>query len=560
MSVMGRARILVVEDEGIIAEDLRMGLEEMGYDVVAVASTGEDAVREAQERRPDLVLMDVVLHGDMDGIEAAERIHARLNIPVIYLTAYSDEKILERAKIAEPFGYMIKPIRERDLYSTIEMALFKHEMERRLKESEQWFSGVLRSIGDAVIATDWDGAVKFMNPVAEALTGWSEQDAHKRPLCNVFVVVDEKTRKPFADLRGVLLNDGKQSTGERLNSLLRRRNEEMFVETGASPIRNEHGEMIGTVLVFRDVTDARNVYERLRLLSAATEQSSEGISVVDLDGKVLFINQAFAEMHGLRRDQILGRHVSIFHNKEQMPSVRVAMRIVREHGIFSGEIWHARADGTTFPGLMHNSLLRDEQGEGIGVIGTLKDITSAKKAEEALRESHEKLEAYSSSLEEMVRTRTQDLENSRKELKKYSESLEKTNEALKLIIQGVEAQKKDVEEKIAHNLNLTVSPIIDQLKSQDLPETAQFLLKSLEFNVTNIASTFGVRMTKEGHRLTPRELRICDMIRSGLSSKQMAKVMGISPQTILVHRKNIRKKLGLAKAKKNLASYLKSSL
>jgi len=560
MSVMGRARILVVEDEGIIAEDLRMGLEEMGYDVVAVASTGEDAVREAQERRPDLVLMDVVLHGDMDGIEAAERIHARLNIPVIYLTAYSDEKILERAKIAEPFGYMIKPIRERDLYSTIEMALFKHEMERRLKESEQWFSGVLRSIGDAVIATDWDGAVKFMNPVAEALTGWSEQDAHKRPLCNVFVVVDEKTREPFADLRGVLLNDGRQSTGERLNSLLRRRNEEMFVETGASPIRNEHGEMIGTVLVFRDVTDARNVYERLRLLSAATEQSSEGISVVDLDGKVLFINQAFAEMHGLRRDQILGRHVSIFHNKEQMPSVRVAMRIVREHGIFSGEIWHARADGTTFPGLMHNSLLRDEQGEGIGVIGTLKDITSAKKAEEALRESHEKLEAYSSSLEEMVRTRTQDLENSRKELKKYSESLEKTNEALKLIIQGVEAQKKDVEEKIAHNLNLTVSPIIDQLKSQDLPETAQFLLKSLEFNVTNIASTFGVRMTKEGHRLTPRELRICDMIRSGLSSKQMAKVMGISPQTILVHRKNIRKKLGLAKAKKNLASYLKSSL
>jgi len=557
---MGRARILVVEDEGIIAEDLRMGLEEMGYDVVAVASTGEDAVREAQERRPDLVLMDVVLHGDMDGIEAAERIHAKLNIPVIYLTAYSDEKILERAKIAEPFGYMIKPIRERDLYSTIEVALFKHEMERRLKESEQWFSGVLRSIGDAVIATDWDGAVKFMNPVAEALTGWNELDAQKRPLCNVFAVVDEKTGEPFADLREVLLGDGKHAADERLSSLLRRRNEEMFVETGASPIRNEHGEMIGTVLVFRDVTDTRSVYERLRLLSAATEQSSEGISVVDLDGKILFLNQAFAEMHGMRREEVLGKHVSIFHNKEQMPSLRVAMRIVREHGIFSGEIWHTRADGTTFPGLMHNSLLRNEQGEAVGVIGSLKDITSVKNAEEALRESHEKLEAYSSSLEEMVRTRTQDLDNSRKELKKYSESLEKTNEALKLIIQGVEAQKKDVEEKIAHNLNLTVSPIIDQLKSQDLPETAQFLLKSLEFNVTNIASTFGVRMTKEGHRLTPKELRICDMIRSGLSSKQMAKVMGISPQTILVHRKNIRKKLGLAKAKKNLASYLKSSL
>lgn len=305
---MARARILVVEDEGIIAEDLRMGLEEMGYDVVAVVSTGEDAVREAEEKHPDLVLMDVVLHGDMDGIEAADRIHVNLDIPVIYLTAYSDEKILERAKVAEPFGYMIKPIRERDLYSTIEMALFKHEMQKRL------------------------------------------------------------------------------------------------------------------------------------------------------------------------------------------------------------------------------------------------------------RESHEKLESYSYSLEEMVRARTQDLENSRKELKKYSESLEKTNEALKLIIQGIEAQKRDIEEKIAQNLNLTVTPIIDQLKSQDLPDTAQFLLKSLEFNVSNIASTFGVKMNKEGHRLTPKELRICDMIRSGLSSKQIAKIIGTSPQTVLVHRKNIRKKLGLANAKKNLASYLKSNL
>ncbi|MCA1959297.1 MAG: PAS domain S-box protein, partial [Desulfomonile sp.] len=349
-------------------------------------------------------------------------------------------------------------------------------------------------------------------------------------------------------------------TGQRLNLLLRRNGEERYVETKAAPIRDEYGAIVGTVLVFRDITDSRRLYERLQLLSAATEQSSEGIAVVDLEGTVLFLNQAFAEMHGRQREEVLGKHLSIFHNEEQIPSVRIANRIVREHGFFSGEVWHTRADGTVFPGLMHNSLLRNEQGEPIGVIGTLKDITETKRTEEALRESHEKLEAYSSSLEKIVRERTQDLENSSKELKKYSESLEKTNEALKLIIQGVEAQKKDVEEKIAQNLNLTVSPIIDQLKSQDLPETAQFLLKSLEFNVTNIASTFGLKMTKEGQRLTPKELRICDMIRSGLSSKQMAKVMGISAQTILVHRKNIRKKLGLAKAKKNLASYLKSSL
>lgn len=557
---MARARILVVEDEGIIAEDLRMGLEEMGYDVVSVASTGEDAVREAEIQRPDLVLMDVVLHGEVDGIEAADRIHARLDIPVIYLTAYSDEKILERAKIAEPFGYMIKPIRERDLYSTIEMALFKHEMQRRLKESEQWFSVILRSIGDAVIATDWEGTVKFMNPVAETLTGWRGQDAQGQPLHTVLTVVDERTGRPFADMRSALVRDGALPTGERFSLFLQRDGEQIHVETGAARILDEHGAPIGVVLVFRDVTETRRIYQRLQLLSAAIEQTSEGIAVVDVKGNILYLNQAFAEMHGMKSQDLLGKHLTVFHNEEQIPAVDAANRVILEHGIFSGEIWHTRADGSVFPGLMHNSALRNEEGELVGMIGTLRDITSLKKADEALRESHEKLEAYSSSLEEMVKGRTQDLENSRKELKKYSESLEKTNEALKLIIQGIEAQKKDVEEKIAHNLNLTVTPIIDQLKSQDLPDTALFLLKSLEFNVANIASTFGMKMTKEGHRLTPKELRICDMIRSGLSSKQMAKIMGISAQTVLVHRKNIRKKLGLAKAKMNLASYLKSNL
>jgi DNA-binding CsgD family transcriptional regulator len=209
---------------------------------------------------------------------------------------------------------------------------------------------------------------------------------------------------------------------------------------------------------------------------------------------------------------------------------------------------------------MHNSLLRDHDGETVGMIGTLRDITDLKQTEEELRRSHEKLEAYSSVLEARVRERTRDLEDSRKELKKYSESLEKTNDALKIIIEGIEEQRKGVENTIAHNLNLTVKPIIDQLKSQDLPDTVRFLLKSLEFNLANMFSSFGLSLIKHGHRLTPREVRICEMIRSGLSSKQMAEVMGISAQTILVHRKNIRKKLGLAGSKQNLASYLKANL
>jgi DNA-binding CsgD family transcriptional regulator len=117
-----------------------------------------------------------------------------------------------------------------------------------------------------------------------------------------------------------------------------------------------------------------------------------------------------------------------------------------------------------------------------------------------------------------------------------------------------------VETKISHNLNLTVRPILDQLKSQNLPETVGFLLKSLEFNLTNLFSSFGFNIVKDGHLLTPKEIRICEMIRSGLSSKQIAKVMEISPQTVLVHRKNIRKKLALGRSRQNLASFLKTNL
>lgn len=254
----------------------------------------------------------------------------------------------------------------------------------------------------------------------------------------------------------------------------------------------------------------------------------------------------------------MGSHLSIFHNEEQMPAVDAANRQIRAHGTFSGEIWHTRRDGTTFPGLMHNTLLRDSSGKPIGMVGTLRDISDLKASEEALRRSHEQLAAYSSALELKVQERTKDLEESKRELKRYSESLEKTNEALKLVIQNIEEQKKESEAKVIHNLNLTVKPILDQFASLDLSESVRYLLQSLEFNLNNVFSAFGFNLMTEGDKLTPREVRICEMIRSGLSSKQIAKVMGISAQTVLMHRKNIRKKLALTSSKKNLATYLKA--
>ncbi|MBC8274290.1 MAG: PAS domain S-box protein [Chloroflexi bacterium] len=118
-----------------------------------------------------------MLKGDIGGVEAAEQIRNRFDIPVVYVTALSDEETLERTKITEPYGYILKPLEDREVHTTIDMALYKHRMEVKLKESEQWLSTTLGSIDDAVITIDKKGHVTFMNPIAESLTGWRQEDA-----------------------------------------------------------------------------------------------------------------------------------------------------------------------------------------------------------------------------------------------------------------------------------------------------------------------------------------------------------------------------------------------
>lgn len=134
--------ILIVEDEMIVAKDIERTLTNLGYQVSSTVSSGKQAIKKAKTDNPDLILMDIVLRGKMNGIEAAEQIHTRLNIPVVYLTAYADKKTLQRAKITEPYGYILKPFSERELHSTIEIALHKCQMEKKIKH----LSDVLRAI------------------------------------------------------------------------------------------------------------------------------------------------------------------------------------------------------------------------------------------------------------------------------------------------------------------------------------------------------------------------------------------------------------------------------
>lgn len=176
---MPKNSILVVEDEVLVARDIQARLVRMGYDVVGVTGKGKEAVTKALSLRPDLILMDINLRDDVDGVEASVRIREQYKVPVIFCTAYSNEETLERAKISDPYGYVLKPFDNRELEINIEIALYKHQVEKTLYETRQRLDATLTNVSDGIIAADITGEIHILNPMAESITGWTSQNGRK---------------------------------------------------------------------------------------------------------------------------------------------------------------------------------------------------------------------------------------------------------------------------------------------------------------------------------------------------------------------------------------------
>jgi two-component system, cell cycle sensor histidine kinase and response regulator CckA len=264
--------VLVVEDERVVAKDLQRTLISFGYDVPLTAASADDAIRAASERCPDLVLMDIRIKGDLDGIQTAEILRSRFDVPVVYLTAYADDATVERAKKTEPHAYLLKPVKADELRSAVQIALYKHDADRRLHERERWFATTLRSIGDAVISTDATGHITFMNPVAETLTGYTTQQVHGRPLSDILKLLDSTTKAAIDDPIERVLRTGK--IVEMDGRLITREGQERVIADSAAPIRDEQGTLLGVVVVLHDVSEARRLQRKLefaeRLASLGT--------------------------------------------------------------------------------------------------------------------------------------------------------------------------------------------------------------------------------------------------------------------------------------------------
>src|SRR4029077_21129349 len=170
-------KIVIVEDEGIIAADLQGRLERAGYQVPGVAASGGEALEVIRAQSPDLVLMDIRLAGELDGIQVAEKVRNEFDIPVVYLTAYEDRETLQRASQTQAFGYIKKPIASASLQGSIELAISKHRQERYLREQRDWLTASFSAVPEAVLVTDGSGRICYLNRMAEELTGFDADDS-----------------------------------------------------------------------------------------------------------------------------------------------------------------------------------------------------------------------------------------------------------------------------------------------------------------------------------------------------------------------------------------------
>ena len=255
------AKILVVEDENVIAQEIENSLRELGYEVLGRASSADEALRGVADSRPDIVLMDIQLRGLRDGIQTAEELRDRFRIPVVFLSAHADEVTLKRAKRSSPYGYVVKPVKTSALRSALEIALERHALETRVRESERWLSTTLRSIGDAVLCTDLSGAVTFMNGRAEQLTGWSFDEASGRLVTEVFGLREEASQAPMALPLAEAIRDREVKVLPTDAGLLDRAGHERPVDISVAPILDD-AKALGAVLIFRDLSDRRALQRR----------------------------------------------------------------------------------------------------------------------------------------------------------------------------------------------------------------------------------------------------------------------------------------------------------
>lgn len=247
------ANILIVEDEGIIADNIASRLLKSGYRVAGIADSAEEALRKIPEAKPDLVLMDIHIKGSLDGIETTKKLRERYDVPVIYLTAHTDPQTIDRAKMTGGFGFLTKPIDHRTLATTIEMATHKHRADREVRDQRAWMATALCTMADGMVVIDRDRRVQFLNGPAEALTGWLNADARGHDIGAILPLTDSISGEPADEVLTPPSEPGPPGPMP-LGLIAAKKSAERFPVEGDIAPSIDGERVVGAVITFRDAT------------------------------------------------------------------------------------------------------------------------------------------------------------------------------------------------------------------------------------------------------------------------------------------------------------------
>ncbi len=386
---MHKPRILIIEDQLIVAEDLASQLEESGYEVIGISDTGEEAVKIALQALPDLVLVDIQLRGAMDGIEAAQVIRSHLDSAIVFLTAHSAKGLFERAKETEPDGYLYKPVSPMELSRTVEIGLFKKGMERRLRESEEKYRTLVETIPHGIVETDTLGTITFANEGYCRMLGFTTEEIQGKSLLDL--LPSESEREDVRAYIEYLLREQPQTIpwlGDHLTkdgTLIRVRSEGNYK-------RNGQGQVIGFIAIVTDITERWKAEEALRQSEEEFRRIIENLQDpfyrADMNGILTFLSPASERVAGYKPEEGVGHPITMFYAD---PSERQEfMKLIMKNGFvndFEARLVHK--DGHIVWVSTSARLYKDKDGRIVGVEGIARDISDHKLMEAALSESEQ---------------------------------------------------------------------------------------------------------------------------------------------------------------------------
>ncbi len=303
-----KSKLLIVEDEPIVALDLQQEVEQLGCEVVALAESADEALVAAEICRPDLALMDVRIVGSMDGIQTARLLRTAYDVPVIFLTSYSDESTISRAVKETPYGYLTKPFKSRELKASLRVALHKAELDAQDRAEHRELAATVSSVPAGLIAVLPNGSVRFMNRAAEALTGMAADTAKNMQLGEVLRLKDGLAR-PVPS--GILLQDS-TSTYEFGWTLEQPGGETIIVDLSVAPMTDGAGQPTGYVITLRDASARLRFTAMEETLEQGNCFDTAPLGMVQLDGEghVVRVNKALERETGVAAENLVGRSLT----------------------------------------------------------------------------------------------------------------------------------------------------------------------------------------------------------------------------------------------------------